>query len=393
MRLQKTNHIARNIIHLNLVNFYVSVARALNPRLSSYPVAVATAGASQRVLLDVSSQAREAGIYRNMRVETAKRKCPDLVLLDPIPGAYEQAHTALVKEASRLSPRVETAGPGHVFVDLTGTQRLFGRSVDIADRLRREIGTKYNLPPTVGLAANKLVSKVATRVIKPVGFCTVMHGCEEEFMAPLPVTLMPGIDPKVLQKLAEFNILVINDLRCVSQDRLAHALGNVAVDIYRFSRGIDNVPVRELSVPEPSVERRVVFKDQTNDEYLIRKELFGNVCLAATKLRRMGLGARRIELVLTYADSARVRRARNLPAPVSGDVTLFEQCNMLFGALYTRRIRLASMDMLFTGLCSPYGQLDLFLDQERETDLMRALDTVRGKFGAGVIGFWGVPKG
>jgi DNA polymerase-4 len=199
-----------------------------------------------------------------------------------------------------------------------------------------------------------------------------MHGCEKEFMAPLPIYLMPGIDHKVVQKLIEFNVLIINDLGAIVPDALANALGSVAFDIYRFAHGIDNAPVREVTAPPPTLEEGVVLKAQTNDEQWIQRELFVLVNHAGTRLRRMGLAARRISLTVEYADCVQVSKACTVATPVSGELTLCQQCSNLFRAAYTRRIRLSSLKLRLTKLSSPYGQMDLFLDDESERKLMCA---------------------
>lgn len=382
----------RHILHINIVNFYIAVSQALSPKLRSYPVAVATAGANRRALIDISECARQAGLYRGMLLDTARRKCSDLIVLDPTPFAYSRAHKALLSEAAHFSPRVESAGPGHVFVDLTGTARLFGCSIDVADRFRKEIKNKFNLENAVGLGTNKLVSKVATRVIKPTGLCTVMAGCEETFMAPLPIRLLPGVDYKIIQQLYQFNLRYINEIHKIRHELLYQAVGAAATDIYRFSRGIDTVPVREQKAPAPSIEERKVLREQTNDNTLIQRELFGLVVSAGIRLRKMGLAARRLHLTITYYDGLQSRRAVTLPIPLNGDLSLFEKFKNMFAVINTRRIRLSSMEIRLKELSYPYGQLDLFADSEKEEQLMKVLDTVRNKYSSDTVRFGGIPK-
>lgn len=379
----------RNVLHVNIANFYVAVARVLTPRLRGYPVGVATAGAQRRVLLDVSSEAREAGLYRGMLLERAKRRCPDLVVLSPMPEAYRRAGKALVGEAAGLSPRVEPAGPGHVFVDLTGTARLFGSSLDIADRLHKSLWNSYRLPSTVGLGSSKMVSKVATRVIKPEGLCRVEGGCEEEFMAPLPITFLPGVDPSIVRRLVQFNLRLIKDLHLLSAEQLARALGAVAFDICRFAHGIDPAPVRELRQPEPLIEEAVIFEEQTNDERVIRRKLRMLVERAGMRVRHMALSCGTLVLAITYSDGLAARRTTRLPTPLSGDLSLFERFAAMLTSACTRRIRLASMRIALRDLSSPYGQMDLFVDTQRETDLMGALDGIRRRFGMEAVRFGG----
>ncbi|MFP4416935.1 MAG: hypothetical protein ACLFSB_06660 [Chitinispirillaceae bacterium] len=376
----------RHIIHINIVGFYVAVAQAPNPRLCGYPVAVATAGSSRRIVLDTSLVAREAGVHKGLPVERAMRLCPDLVVLNPIPQAYRRAFHAVVEQGTHISPLVEPAGPGHVFVDVTGTQRLFGRSVDVADRLHKEIKNKLNLPSTVGVGQNKLVSKIATRVIKPMGVCTVFSGCEDEFMAPLPIQLLPGIDHTVIRQLMQFNFSIIRDLHAIDPHRMVKALGTIAFEIAKLSHGVDTAPVRALGSPAPMVHKQVVLKEFSNDEGYILHELRRLVEKGGMELRRQGLAARRIGLTITFTDGSQVRRTMRLAVPLNGNNSIYDRCHALFESACTRRIRLSSIDLYIKDLVYPYGQMDLFYDNQQECRLMNALDSIRLKYGFESIG-------
>ncbi len=387
----------RSIIHLNVANFYVAVAGALNPRLRSYPVVVATAGSSRRVVLDLSIVAYEAGIRRGMLLDGARRRCRDIVVLEPTPVLYERAHRALFDEAGRLSPRVEQAGPGHVFVDLSGTERLWGDPVDRGMVLQRTVRNKFSLDPAVGVAVNKLMSKVATRVIKPTGLCRVVAGCEGDFLAPLPVHVLPGLDERVVEHTVQFNISVIKDLVAISEAQLRSVFGPLGSDIYRRARGIDDSPVRAMREPSPVVGESAVFEGQTNDDAVVERALFNLVTKAGMRVRRMSVAARRLVLSIRYSDGARTRRVRRLLEPLDTDLSLYHHFLELLHSANKRRIRLNDIAIELSDLCFPYGdggyQLDLFADtpfgREREVRLMTALDTLRSSFGRDAVVFYG----
>jgi len=378
----------RTILHINVVNFFVAVARVLDPSIASYPVGVRASG-SRRVLMDVSSEGREAGVVRGMTVEVARRKCPDLRVVDPVPSEYRRAEKFLFEQASSLSPLAELAGPGHLFIDLSGTKRLLGPAVDVADSVRKRIKQQCSLDCTAGLAANRLVSKIATRVIKPTGLCTVLSGCEEDFMSPLPVSFLPGLEQRYLEQLFQFNLRLIKDLNRIPASTLATVLGPSAYEISRQSRGIDDTPVREILKPAPSVAQRITLGEQTNDQTQIAAALFGMVSDAGSKIRRMGLAAGMIRLGLTYADGSQVSRSLKLSRPLRGDLSLYEQCVMLLNKIFTRRVRITELTADFLELTFPYGQMDLFSDNQREEKLMDALDSIRDTFGEKAIKYWG----
>lgn len=378
----------RTVLHINIVNFFVSVARVLEPRLAGYPLAVRAAG-SRRTLLDISSEALGSGVCRGMMAEAAKRLCPDLVIVDPAPAEYEKAGNLLMKLAAQRSPQTEAAGPGHCFIDLTGTKRLLGPSVDVADLLKKNIKDQCGFDATVGLAASRLVSKIATRVIKPEGLCTVIRGCEEEFMGPLPINLLPGVELRILEQLLQFNLHLIRDLNNVPVQMLQRVLGPSAYEISRNAHGIDDTPVRLLEEPAPSVVESITLGDQTNDEQVLACALFGLVSKAGAKIRAMGLAAGRIRLRIFYADGASESRMVRLPVPIRGDLSLFDQVLTLLQKTFTRRVRLTDMVLECNDLTFPYGQVDLFLDTEREENLMSAIDSIRNNFGEKSIRFWG----
>ena len=132
------------------------------PRLRGYPLAVRVPG-SQRMVLGVSSEAWKAGVCRGMPIEAAKRLCPDLVSLDPVPSVYDRIDKILFEKACGFSPLVERAGPGHLFIDLSGTQRLLGKPIDAAGRIRTIIRDACGIDPVLGISTNRLVSKIATQ--------------------------------------------------------------------------------------------------------------------------------------------------------------------------------------------------------------------------------------
>lgn len=378
----------RTILHINVVNFFVAVARVLDPSIISYPVGVKASG-SAKVLIDISSEAREAGVFRGMNIDAAKRACPDLRVVDPVPSQYRCAEKSLFKLAANISPLAEAAGPGHLFIDLTGTNRLWGPAVDVADLMRKNIKNDCRIDCTAGLASNRLVSKIATRVIKPSGLCTVISGCEEDFMAPLPVSFLPGLERKFLEQLVQFNLRLIKDLSRIPASTLATVLGPSAYQISRQSRGIDDTPVRHIIEPAPSVCEKLTLDQQTNDESEIAAALFCMVSRAGAKIRKMGLAAGRIKIEITYADGAQSSRNLRLSNPLRGDISLYEQCADLLRKIFVRRVRIKEIAAEFLELTFPYGQMDLFANNEREEKIMTAIDSIRYAFGEKAIKFWG----
>src|SRR5512140_3430979 len=182
----------RQIIHVDIASFAIAVERVVHPELRSRPVAVASLGTPRAVVTVVSPEAWRAGIRSGMVVARALRCCRDLKILPPDEPLYGRANRAVWGILRDYTPVLEPAGPGHTYLDLTGTTRLFGAARDTAWRVQREIRQRLRLDSAVGLAGNRLVSRIASIVRRPTGLEDVRHGDEPGFLAPLPARILPG---------------------------------------------------------------------------------------------------------------------------------------------------------------------------------------------------------
>jgi DNA polymerase-4 len=302
-----------------------------------------------------------------------------------MPDAYDRAMTALTREAVNYSPLVESAGPGHVFLDLAGTERLWGPARDAAESLRRGVLDKYRLDPSLGVAGNKLVSKVATRVVRPTGLCEVMPGSERDFLSPLPIGHLPSVESDLIAELRELNLRVIADVVSLGLDALTTAFGRPGRSLFQAAQGRDDTPVRPMGKPAPSVVEPFAFPSQTNDDEVLLAGLWRVCSRGARRLRRMALGAKRARVSITYADGQRVQRSARFGESTLNDFVIFDRAERLFRSAYQRRVQLKSIALRLDHLTYPCGQMVLFdLKQERRS-LLKAMDSIRDRFGDDAI--------
>ena len=187
----------------------MAVERVVDSRLRGRPVIIAPEGAARATVYDMSEEAYQAGVRKDMPLRKAVRRCSDAVIMPPHPDRYECAMAGLLRCALPFSPLVEvTDHKGHLFIDATGTGRLFGPARDVAWRIRRSLRADMGFDPIWAVAPSKLVAKVATRTVKPTGEYIVSPGDETAFLSPLPVFLIPGIEPDDLARLRELNLLL-----------------------------------------------------------------------------------------------------------------------------------------------------------------------------------------
>jgi DNA polymerase-4 len=380
----------RSIIHLNIADFAVAVERRVDRRLNARPVIIAPQDAPRAAVYDMSEEAYQTGVRKHMPLRRALRLCRDATLVPPHPDRYERTMQALVKQALPYSPLIEIGeGDGHLFVDVTGTSRLFGPPVDVAWRLRRQVRNDLRLDPIWSLAPNKLVAKVATRLVKPSGEYIVGAGEEAHFLAPLPLGLLPGIEHDDFRKLQAFNLTRVGELLAFSLAHLETIFANRATLLYEVVRGIDPSPVRPMGQAPPVIATAHEFSEDTNDRAVLESVLYRLIEQAAHTLRRRRLAPRRVQITLDYTDGVRsARRARVTPA-TTNDQRLYDMACQILHRTWTRRVRLRHLRLTCDQLIFPSAQLALFASQhhaqKRQDALVDALDGIRQRFGQDAI--------
>ncbi len=382
----------RAIIHLNVADFAVAVERLADRQLADRPVIIAPEGAVRATVYDMSEEAYQDGVRKGMPLRRARRLCPKARILAPHTARYEQGMADLLRQALPYSPLIEPGeDDGHIFVDVTGTSRLFGPPVDVAWRLRREAKTSLGLAPIWSLASNKLVAKVASRLVKPLGEYIVASGDEADFLSPLPVWLIPGIEEQDLIRLREFNLTRVCQVTSLPPNHLAVALGARFRFLADALRGLDPTPVLPLSQRPPRVVLDDTFGTDTNTPAVVEAALYRLVERAGRNLRQLGRVARRIRLSVDYSDGRRCTRQRQVRPPTANEIALFPFARQTLHLAWSRRVRMRHLRLVVDRLAYPPAQMPLFDTDRQITDrqdhLVAVMDRVRDRFGTSAVRF------
>ena len=376
----------RSIIHLNIADFAVAVERAVDCRLKDRPVIIAPGGAARAAVYDMSEEAYRNGIRKGMALRRAIRLCKDARVLPPHPDRYEYAMRSLLKQTLPYSPLIETGeADGHLFMDVSGTVRLFGPPADVAWRLRGQVKKSLGLDPIWSVAPNKLMAKVATRLVKPAGEYIVSAGEEESLLAPLPISLVPGIERGDLLRLREFNLTRVSQLTALSLGQLQIPFGARALCLYQTARGIDPTPVLPVGQKPAKVIADHEFGNDTNDKSGLESALYHLVEQIGDRLRHRRRAARRVAVILDYSDGMRCARQLAARPATANDLTLFQLARRTLLLAWTRRVRIRHVRLICDRLTFPPAQLELFADEQRKTqkrdNLIAAIDGIRDRFG------------
>jgi DNA polymerase-4 len=378
----------RDILHLSIPAFAVALARVVDPALRQRPVAVAP-GTSERALLQcVSREAAREGLEAGMSLRQARRLCPVLVVLPPDPQLLMRGQRALLQLVADYSPLIEPQAGGRAFLDLTGSRKLLGPGRDVATRLEKELEKRLRLCGSVGVAGNKLVSRIAAGCLERPGVCDVLRGAERNFIAPLPVAALPGIGPtRERLLLRDLNLKLVHDLAALKLAQLRLVFGPFAPLVQQRARGVDPSPVcPPRQTPEIS-EQSFLLREENDDDVLLA-ELCRLVEACAYQLRRRERGATELNLTIHYADGVQQSRAVRLTVPQNHDLLLYAAVESLFQQLCTRRTRVKGFKLSCRKLARPDVQGQLFASEgpsPRQQALQQTLDQLRERYGMQVV--------
>lgn len=376
---------ATPILHVDMDAFFVSVELLERPDLRGKPVVVGGQPDQRGVVSAASYEARKFGIQSAMPLRTAGRLCPDAEFLPCRHELYVQYSDRVAAILERFSPIVEMASIDEAYLDLAGTERLHGPPVVAAQKLHDAVRRETGLPCSLGLAATRLVAKVASDQAKPHGLLWVPAGAEESFLAPLPVRRIPGIGRVTEAALKSLGIETVEQLAKIPAESLRKTFGQWGAALFRKARGQDAWEFVVDAEPK-SISHNRTFGADTDDQELLGSTLSWLCQKAAKRLRDAGLWARTITLTLRYAGFETFTRAHTLREPSNLDSVFLAELRTLFGANWTgKKLRLVGVAL--SGFSHGATQMDLLDAGRREKleRLARAADQLRDRYGFGKV--------
>ncbi|MBM3844497.1 MAG: DNA polymerase IV [Verrucomicrobia bacterium] len=374
------------IVHLDADAFFVSCELARRPELRGRACAVG--GRERGIIASASYEARAAGVYTPMPTARALRVCPGLVLIPPTPGLYGEVSARMFDLCGELTPWVERSSIDEGYLDLRGNG-LANEAAVAAEvrRLQERLWSELGLPVSFGVAANKLVAQVASKLRKPRGFVVVPPGDEAGFLAPLPVGRLPGIGPKTEARLAErHGLRRIGELQALPEGSLEAAFGAGWQEVRAAAHGRDDRPVVTEPGDARSYSQQETFAADVRDRDQLVRVLKGMVDELLPKVRRDGKRARTLTVRVRFPDFSEGMRSRTLPEAADLEAPFYPLLEPLLAAAGagTRPVRLVGVRI--SGVEAGGGQLELFRgDEARRRRLARVRDELNAARGAGAL--------
>ncbi|SDX12652.1 DNA polymerase-4 [Hydrobacter penzbergensis] len=367
----------RYIAHFDLDSFFVSVELLQQPALKGKAVIVG--GTPERgVVTSCSYEARKFGVRSAMPMSRAMKLCPHAVVLRGTHTEYRRYSQWVTDIIAAKAPLFEKASIDEFYIDLTGMDRFFDPYQWTID-LRQEIIDKTQLPISFGLAANKMVAKIATDEAKPNGYLFVQPGKEKDFLAPLPVNKFPGVGEQTFLLLKAMGIHTIRDLSETPVAILEKKLGKTGADLWKKSQGIHNGQVHAYHEAK-SVSSENTFHENTADTDFLLSELVRLTERVAFELRRDEKLAGCIAVKIRYPDFETTSKQTTISRTLRDD-ELIPQAIELFHQLYRKGQSVRLLGVRLSELTNHAVQGSLFDDAERKNKLYKAIDEVKNKFG------------
>ena len=366
----------RIIAHFDLDSFFVSVELLNEPSLKGKPVIVG--GSDRGVVAACSYEARAFGIHSAMPSAKAKQLCPHAIFLKGHRADYSKYSRWVTNIIASKAPLFEKASIDEFYLDLTGMGKFFDPLQWTID-LRKQIMDETKLPISFGLASNKMLAKMATNQAKPNGYLQIPAGKEKAFLAPLAVGDIPGVGNQTNLVLKYLGIETIGQLAETNIDLLVEKLGKTGVDLWQKSQGIHTRAVSPYHEAK-SISSENTFDENKTDADFLHKELVRLTEKICYELRQDDKVAGCVAVKIRYPDFETTSKQTTMPYSCADD-EIIPIVKDLFKKLYKRGTAVRLLGVRLSELTNNAVQANLFTDTEKKSDLYKAIDEVKNRFG------------
>lgn len=306
----------RVVFLVDMNAFFISCEKTRHPEIAGKPAAVAGNPENRTgIILTANYEARKYGIRTTMILREAYKLCPDLIIIPPDHSFYEQKSREVMEILSSYTPVIEQNSIDEAWLDMTGSSKIFGKPLEIAQNIMKRINEELNLWCSIGISENKFLAKMASEMKKPHGITELWMKDIKEKMWPLPVSFMYGIGKQTAIKLQGMGIYTIMDLAFYDRKYLTKKLGKMGVELSLLANGIDTAPVKPNSEDDmKSIGRSVTLSQDTLDIEFAKSvllELSDDIGMTARRYNKKG---RTVQITIKYSDFKSITRQMTIPA-------------------------------------------------------------------------------
>jgi len=353
------------IVHLDADAFFVSCEQARDPSLRGKKCAVG--GTERGIISSASYEARACGVYTPMPTTRALKVCPDLVMIPHTSGLYGQVSRQMFDLCEGLTPVVQRNSIDEGYLDVAPCGfRTLAEVESAVRRLQERIWRELQIPTSMGIARNKLVAQIASKLRKPRGFVTVPAGEEAAFLAPLPIGKLPGIGAKTEAMLAEHNLRLVRDLFSRSEEDLHALFGRDWREMLARARGEDDRPVETVEEDAKSYGQQETFSADVGDFAEIERVAKRMLDELMAKVRADGKRVRTLTVKARYPDFTEESHGHSLETATDLEAPFYPFIVPLLRAAWTKSRPLRLVSVRLSGVDAPPAQLEMFAQNDEK---------------------------
>ena len=367
------------IVHLDADAFFVSCELALKPELRGTKCAVG--GRERGIISSASYEARACGVYTPMPTATALKVCPDLILLPHTAGIYSQKSREMFNLCETITPVVQRNSIDEGYLDIGPCG--FKTVAEIERRMRalqQRIWDDLQIPTSFGIASNKLVSAIASKARKPRGFTVVPPGEEAAFLAPLKISVIPGVGKKSEERLAAAGIKLVSDIFTLTERELKEHFGSGWEEMLMMARGEDDREVHVDHEDAKSYSVQETFNQNIGDFAEIERITKRMIDELMPAIRADGKRVKTMTVKVRYPRMENSTAGRSLAEATDLEAPFYELVAPLLRAAWTKRRPLRLVSVRFSSVEEPVAQLEMFAQgEDKKRRLAAVLDKLNAK--------------
>jgi len=371
----------RIILHIDMDAFFISVEQRDNPALMGKPAAVC-GSLSRSVVTSATYEARPFGIRAGMSTQEAKRRCPQLILVEGNHSKYTETSARIFSILKEFTPLVEVASIDEAYLDITQSLLLFQSPFYITKSIKDKIRQSEQLTCSIGVAPNKLLAKLGSGLKKPDGLVVIRKDDVREILEDLPVSKLYGIGPKLAEALNSIGIFACGQLGRFPVDVLTKRFGVIGDRLHEMGLGLDDSPVIPFDEEEDakSISHSLTLEEDTSDPKMLRKVMLQLSERVSRRMRRDGFYGKRIAITVRYSDFFTFSKQKTFSKWMNSGNEIFRHAFQIFESIpHPKPIRLLGVGM--SQLKKEWCQLDLFEKKDKKDNLLKAMDRVNERFG------------
>ena len=377
----------RKIIHIDMDAFYASVEQHDNPALKGFPVIVGGDPARRGVVSAASYEARAYGVHSAMPSSQARRLCPQGFFLPVRMHRYQAVSDWIFQILREYTPLIEPLSLDESFLDVTGCEKLFGTTLQIAKEMKNRIREATGLTASAGVAPNKFLAKIASDYKKPDGLVEIETDEVRDFLRDLPISKLWGVGKSTEEVLKGMGILKVGQLAVFPAEKIERKLGKFGLELIALAHGEDNRPVSPESEAK-SISQEETFTPDLEHFEQMKKVLLDQAEQVGWQLRKQKLKGSTVTVKVRYPDFTLATRSQTLPTPTDQGIEIFRTALKLLSRTEAleRRARLLGVGMSHLIHRDDPEQYLLFDSGRKKAERsIQAVDRIWEKFGPGAI--------